>query len=112
MPRQNAIALGEFEQLVLLAVLSLGDAAYAVPVRREIQRATQRTVTRGAVYITLDRLEQKGLLTSVLGESLPERGGRARRYYRATPVALAALRRHRASLDRMWAAADAALRKA
>lgn len=112
MPTRDVISLGEFEQLVLLAVVALGDRAYAVPVRREIERVAQRAVTRGAVYITLDRLEQKGLLTSLLGEATPERGGRARRYYRATTVAVAALRRNRASLERMWAAVDAALRKA
>lgn len=111
MARDSGIALGEFEQLVLLAVLSVGDAAYAVPVRREIQRVARREASRGAVYVTLDRLEQKGLLTSVFGEPSPERGGRARRFYRATPLALAALRRHRASLQRMWAAVDTALGK-
>lgn len=112
MARELSIALGEFEQLVLLAVLSLGDQAYAVPVRREIQRVARRPASRGAIYITLDRLEQKGLLTSVVGEPTPERGGRARRFYRATPMAVAALRRHRASLERMWAAVDTALGKA
>lgn len=111
MARDSGIALGEFEQLVLLAVLSVGDEAYAVPVRREIQRVARREASRGAVYVTLDRLEQKGLLTSVVGEPAPERGGRARRFYRATPLALAALRRHRASLQRMWAAVDTALGK-
>jgi DNA-binding PadR family transcriptional regulator len=112
MPQSQTISLGEFEQFVLLAVLSLGDQAYAVPVRREIQRVAHRAVSRGAVYITLDRLEQKGLLTSAQGQPTPERGGRARRYYRATPVAVATLRRHRASLERLWAAADSALGKA
>lgn len=111
MARDSSIALGEFEQLVLLAVLSVGDEAYAVPVRREIQRVARRQASRGAVYVTLDRLEQKGLLTSIVGEPSPERGGRARRFYRATPLALAALRRHRASLQRMWAAVDTALGK-
>jgi DNA-binding PadR family transcriptional regulator len=112
MPSSSTISLGEFEQLVLLAVIALGDQAYAVPVRREIQRVTHRAPSRGAVYITLDRLEQKGLLTSIVGPPTPQRGGRARRYYRATPVAVATLRRHRTSIERLWAAVDAALGKA
>jgi PadR family transcriptional regulator, regulatory protein PadR len=70
--------LGEFEQIVLLAVLALGDTAYAVPVRREIRRLTGRDVARGAIYVTLDRLEQKGYLASRLGQPTAERGGRAR----------------------------------
>lgn len=111
-PREPTVVLGEFEQLVLLAVLSLRDAAYAVPVRQEIQRVARRTATRGAVYVTLDRLERKGLLASAVGPPSSERGGRARRYYRLTPLALAALERNRASLERMWAAADTALGKA
>lgn len=111
MPTSPHTPLGEFEQLVLLAVLSLGDEAYAVPVRREIHRFARRPVTRGAVYITLERLEQKGLLTSTVGDPTPQRGGRARRYYRATAAAVAALRRSRAALERMWAAVDATLGK-
>lgn len=108
----HAESLGEFEQIVLLAVLALGDAAYAVPVRREIRRLTSRDVARGAIYVTLDRLEQKGYLASRLGEPTAARGGRARRYYRATPTARAALRRSRHALEKLWAAADAALGEA
>ncbi len=84
--------LGEFEHLVLLAVLRVGEEAYAVPVRAEIESRAGRTVARGALYTTLDRLEQKGLLTSRLGDPLPERGGRARRYYRVSSRGLAGLR--------------------
>lgn len=73
--------LGEFEQLVLLAVLRLGDGAYAVPVRDEILARTGREVARGAVYVTLDRLERKGLLQSHLGPPTAERGGKAKRLY-------------------------------
>lgn len=95
--------LGEFEHLVLLAVLRLGDAAYAVPVRDEIEQRTRRSVARGALYTTLDRLEQKGLLRSRVGEPLAERGGRARRYYALTARGLTSLRSARRALDELSA---------
>ncbi len=95
--------LGEFEHLVLLAVLRLGDDAYAVPVRDEIEQRTRRSVARGALYTTLDRLEQKGLLRSRVGEPLAERGGRARRYYSLTARGLASLRSARRALDELSA---------
>jgi PadR family transcriptional regulator PadR len=91
--------LGEFEHLVLLAVLRLGGDAYAVPVRSEIEARAGRAVARGALYPTLDRLEQKGLVRSRLGEALAERGGRARRYYTVSARGLACLRAARASID-------------
>ena len=94
--------LGEFEQIVLLAVLRLGDEAYAIPVREEIVARTGREVARGALYTALDRLEAKRCLGSRLGEPLAERGGRARRYYRVTPAGLAVLRASRQSLLRLW----------
>lgn len=86
--------LGEFEQVVLLAILRLKDAgAYGVSIRTEISRQTNRTPTPGAIYTTLDRLAGKGLVTSSVGEATPERGGRAKRYYRVTSQGLHALRR-------------------
>ena len=91
--------LGEFEHLVMLAVLRVGEEAYAVPIRAEIEARGGRTVARGALYTTLDRLEQKGLLRSRLGEPLPERGGRARRYYTVTGPGLASLRAAKESID-------------
>src|SRR5436853_4420362 len=84
-------SLGEFEQVVLLAVLRLGEDAYAVSILDEIVRCTGRPVARGSVYITLDRLETKGYLRSGLGDPTPERGGRAKRYYTVRPRAVAAL---------------------
>lgn len=84
--------LGEFEQMVLLAVLRLGDEAYAVPIREEIATCAGRRIARGAVYTTLERLEAKGCLRSVLGEPVPERGGRSRRYYAVTARGVALLR--------------------
>lgn len=83
--------LGDLEQLVLLAVLRLDDDAYAVSVRDEIRERAGRSVSRGAVYVTLDRLERKGLLESALGRPTPERGGKAKRLFRVRPDGLAAL---------------------
>ena len=96
------IYLGELEQIVLLAVLRLGDGAYAVPILEQIESQTGRRIARGALYTALDRLETKGCLRSRLGESLPERGGRARRYFTVTPAAVRALRASRAALLRLW----------
>lgn len=94
--------LGEFEQVVLLAVLRLGDEAYAVTIRDEVLKHTGREVSRGSIYITLDRLETKGYLKSRLGDPTPERGGRAKRYYALRPRALEALRESRRALVSMW----------
>ncbi|HLK63666.1 MAG TPA: helix-turn-helix transcriptional regulator [Bryobacteraceae bacterium] len=76
--------LGEFEHLVLLAVLRLGSDAYGMRVRREIAERTGRDVSIGAVYATLERLEQKGLVSSILNDPTPERGGRAKRSFQLT----------------------------
>ena len=74
-------SLGEFEQLILLAILRLGDQAYGVSIRTELQDCAGRTASPGALYTTLDRMEQKGLLVPRDGEPTPERGGRAKRFY-------------------------------
>jgi PadR family transcriptional regulator, regulatory protein PadR len=79
------VSIGEFEQLLLLAVLRLGDDAYGVTIRRAIEDATGRTVTAGAVYTALGRLESRGLVASRPGETAPERTGMRRRYYRVQP---------------------------
>jgi DNA-binding PadR family transcriptional regulator len=102
MGSDQSVFLGEFEQLVLLALLHLGDSAYAINAREEIERRTGRSVTRGAVYVTLDRLEKKGYLESRLADPTPERGGRAKRYYKVRPAGIAALEHSRATLQRMW----------
>jgi PadR family transcriptional regulator PadR len=78
--------LGEFEHIVLLAVLRLGDTAYGVTVRQEIEIRTGRDVSIGAIYATLSRLEAKGLVKSRAGEPTPERGGRAKRLFRVTAL--------------------------
>jgi DNA-binding PadR family transcriptional regulator len=96
------VYLGELEQIVLLAVLRLGTEAYAVPILEEIEAQTGRRIARGALYTALDRLEKKGCLRSRVGEPLPERGGRARRYFTVTPVAVRALKHSRLALQRLW----------
>ena len=83
--------LGEFEILVLAALLRLGDDAYGVTVRRDIEDRTGRTVSIGAVYTTLARLERKGFVSSHLGEPTSERGGRAKKYFRAEAAGRTAL---------------------
>ena len=103
--------LGEFEQVVLLAVLRLEQGAYAVPVRSEIEKRTRRSVTRGALYVTLERLEDKRYLESWLAEPTPERGGRAKRFYRVRPAGLAALRQSWAALRSMWEGLEPVVRK-
>jgi DNA-binding PadR family transcriptional regulator len=91
--------LGEFEQMVLLAVLQQGDSAFALEVRREIERSADRDVSRGAFYTTLDRLERKGLVTwSEASSDDPRRSGALRRFS-VTPSGLLALRESRAALD-------------
>jgi DNA-binding PadR family transcriptional regulator len=94
--------LGEFEQIVLLAVLRLGDAAYGVPIRSEIERRTGRSLTVGALYRTLDRLEHKGFVNSWFSDPTPERGGRSRRYFSVRPLGLRTLRASRDALAAMW----------
>ena len=94
--------LGEFEQLVLLALMRLGEGAYGMAVRREIEERTGRAVAIGAVYATLDRLEAKGLVTSADGQAAAERGGRARRFFTVSGEGLRALRRSQEALARMW----------
>ena len=84
-----ASPIGEFEQLVLLALVRLGDKAYGVPITDEIQRRAQREVALGSVYKTLDRLEQKGLVASWLGAPTAERGGRRKKFYRLQPAGVA-----------------------
>ena len=85
-------SLGEFEQLTLLAVLRLGDEAYGVTVRRAIEEGTGRDVSSGAVYTTLARLEKRGLVSSRVGETAPERTGQRRKYYAVKPAGAAMVR--------------------
>ena len=102
--------LGEFEQLVLLAIVHLGDNTYGVPIVEEIERRTGRATSPAAVYVTLRRMEQKGLLSSQMSEPTPERGGKARRCVRVTRNGLNALRGAREAMDQMWKGLDPKLR--
>lgn len=96
-----ASALGEFEQLVLLALVRLGEDAYGVSIQAEIARRTKRDVGLGAVYKTLLRLEQKGLVVSWLGEPTRRRGGRRKKHYRLEAAGTLELRRSLAALRGM-----------
>jgi DNA-binding PadR family transcriptional regulator len=93
--------LGEFEHLVLLALLRLKDDAYGVTVRQEIQRRAGRRVAIGAVYACLERLERKGYVTAQVSDPQPVPGGRSRKYFVLTSEGGAALRRAREMMDRM-----------
>lgn len=77
-------SLGEFEIMVLAALIRLGDDAYGVSIRQEIETRGRRAVSVGALYSTLTRMEEKGLVSATMGEATPERGGRAKRYYKIT----------------------------
>jgi DNA-binding PadR family transcriptional regulator len=103
-------ALGEFEQMVMLAVLHLAGEVYGVPIVDEIERRTGRSVAPAAVYVTLRRLEQKGLLASWMSEPTAERGGKARRCVKVTRAGLESLRESRQVIDRMWKGLDPGLR--
>lgn len=94
--------LGEFEQLVLLALIRMGREGYGMTVRRELQSTSGRNVAIGSVYATLDRLETKGHVSSWHSDPEPHRGGRARRNFRVEPAGLVALTRSRDLLARMW----------
>ena len=98
--------LGDFEQMVLLAILQLRGEVYGVPIVDEIERRTGRTVSRVAVYVTLRRLEAKGFVASWMSEPLPERGGKPRRCVRVTPRGLELLHASRDAVDRMWHGLD------
>jgi DNA-binding PadR family transcriptional regulator len=93
--------LGEFEHIVLLAVLRLGEAAYGVTVRQEIETRTGRDVSIGAIYATLTRLEAKGLVRSRAGEPTAERGGRAKRLFRVTAYGVRSINEAQRVLKRM-----------
>ena len=98
--------LGEFEQVVLLAIVRLGDDAYGATIRREIETRTGRWVSIGAAYATLDRLVTKGYLRARDADGAPERGGRARRCFSVTAAGVAALENARELQRRMWAGVD------
>jgi len=95
-------SLGDFEQLVLLAILRVGDDAYGVPIIEEIRATTDREVSHAAVYIALRRLEKKGLVRSRRADPTSRRGGRAKRFFEVESEALPMLRDQRDALLAMW----------
>lgn len=99
-------ALGEFELLLLCAVLHLGEGAYGADVQREIEKRTGRSPMSGAIYTGLERLQARGLLSSRVGDPTPERGGRRKRYFRLEPLGLRSLT---ASLERIRRMSEGAL---
>ena len=99
MPRQH---LTDFELMILLAILRIGDDSYGVPIAREIEQTAKRTVLLGAIYTCLDRLEQNGLVTSTYGDPTPERGGRAKRFFKITGKGLKAVKDTQRALTALW----------
>jgi DNA-binding PadR family transcriptional regulator len=94
--------LTDFELMILLAILRVGDDAYGVPIAREIEVTGGRRVLLGAVYAALDRLEHRELVSSSVGEPTPERGGRAKRFFRVTPRGLRAVKETQRALTALW----------
>jgi PadR family transcriptional regulator, regulatory protein PadR len=98
--------LGEFEQMVMLAILRVRGDAYGVPIVEEIEARTGRSVAPASVHVTLRRLEEKGLITTWLSEPVAERGGRARRCVRVEPEGLRQLRESRSMMDALWSGVE------
>ncbi len=94
--------LADFELIVMLAVMRLGDDAYGVPIAREIEQQWGREVALGSVYASLERLEERGLVSSDLGKATPERGGKAKRYFRITSNGLRKVQETRRVLLKLW----------
>ena len=102
--------LGEFELLVLLSTLSLGDEAYPVSIATDIEKRTARKASRTAVLVTLERLEDKGLVASRYGDPTPVRGGRPKRYFRVRPLALQAVRQSVERIQTMTSGLESVLK--
>ncbi len=103
--------LGQFEQMVLLSLLQLGDEAHAISIRRHLAERANHRVTRGALYRTLDRLEAKGYVEWETDEPTPERGGYARRRFHVTQNGIAALRASQRAIDALTRGVEAVLKK-
>jgi DNA-binding PadR family transcriptional regulator len=95
-------SLSNFEMMVMLVLIRLGDEAYGVPISKEITKQSGRDVPVGSVYATLERLEEKGLVKSEVGEPTPERGGRAKRYFAVTGQGLRMVRETQRTLVKLW----------
>ena len=111
-PMAKTRHLGEFEHLVLLAITRRGNDISAVDAAGELAGRIGREPARGTMYVTLERLEQKGYLSSVMGDPTPERGGKARRLYTVTPSGLEALKRAGQALQAMWQGQESLLEDA
>jgi PadR family transcriptional regulator PadR len=113
--RMSREALGEFEQLVLLAIVRLTTAGhgevYGVPIVEEIEHRTKRKVSRAAVYIALRRLEHKGIVATWMGDPTQERGGKSRRCVKVTRAGIQMLRESRQAMNEMWRGLDPRLEK-
>jgi DNA-binding PadR family transcriptional regulator len=101
--------LGEFEQMLLLAIIQTDGSSNAFEIRRELEESAGRRVSKGSFYTTLDRLETKGFLTWKAAQVEGERGGRPQRFFEVTPEGIAALRRSRSALLNLWRGLDAVL---
>ena len=99
MPRQH---LTDFELMILLAILRVGDDAYGVPIAKEIEQTAKRAVLLGAIYTCLDRLEENGLVASTYGDPTPERGGRAKRFFKITGKGLKAVKDTQRAFTALW----------
>ena len=99
--------LGEFEELTLLAVCVLRDEAYGVPVQEYVEQVTGRSVTMGAVYASLERLERKGFVRSTFGDATPQPGGKRKRIFTVTPIGMRTVKEVRKVRDRIWQAIEA-----
>jgi DNA-binding PadR family transcriptional regulator len=95
-------ALGNFELMVLLAILRVGEDAYGVPIAHELEESSGKDVLMGSVYAALDRLETKGFVSSRLGDPTPERGGRAKKFFKVTARGLREARDAQRALTRLW----------
>jgi len=94
--------LTDFELIILLAILRIGDNAYGVPIAREIEETGGRTVLLGAIYAALDRLEENGLVSSSYGDPTPERGGRSKRFFSVTTKGLKAVKETQRVFTALW----------
>jgi DNA-binding PadR family transcriptional regulator len=101
--------LGEFEELVLLTIASLGDKAYGVSIQEEIDKRTGRSVSIGALHSTITRLDEKGYLTSHLGDPTQERGGRRKRFFEVTHSGKVAVHRQKELRDELWKVSKSSL---
>ena len=94
--------IGEFEELVLLTIATLGDDAYGVAIKENIEKRTDRSISIGALHSTITRLEEKGMIKSWLGDPTQERGGRRKRYFQLTNLGKSSLREMKALRDELW----------